>query len=218
MGDVFDHDIFLSHAGKDASRADEVRAALIQAGFRVYCDRYDDPQLDRTHVNRTTADVLRRRMRGCKMLLFVVTAQSAQSKWMPWELGFFDAARGHIVVYPVDKAAERAARGQEYLSLYDVVAPGSIESEIRSRLEAAEQPYRGLQEGLLELPHIEALAKLQGNVRENIFGPGDAGATVEYGNRIRRMATPFDVNQALQLQSDIAAAWWRLWLGMIGGR
>src|SRR5262245_20348575 len=135
---MFDHDIFLSHAAKDSERVDQVRDALIRAKYRVYSDRHDDKEYDHSKVDQETAELLRRRMRRCKMLLFVVTANSRESAWMPWELGFFDAARGTIVVYPVDEAAERAAKQQEYLALYDIVAPGSIEAAVAARIGGAE--------------------------------------------------------------------------------
>ena len=60
------------------------------AGFRVYCDRYDDPELDRSKVSAATAEVLRDRMRVSNAMIYVVTANAHASKWMPWELGFFD--------------------------------------------------------------------------------------------------------------------------------
>ena len=43
---MFQFDIFLSHSAADSQDADRVRAMLLQARFRVYCDRYDDPLLD----------------------------------------------------------------------------------------------------------------------------------------------------------------------------
>jgi len=203
---MFDHDIFLSHAAADADEADKVRETLIAAKHRVYCDRHDDPQLDRSHVSVKTADVLRRRMRRCKMLLFVTTARSAQSKWMPWELGFFDAARGMIVVYPVDEAAKEAARNQEYLSLYEIIPPGSLRHEMQAKLMGAD--FAEMQR--------EALKVIGENARNNIFGPGDYVATPEFGQRIAQVArTPFDVGEAFKLQSDIWRAWYLLWQGML---
>jgi hypothetical protein len=206
---MFDHDVFLSHAAADAEEADKVREALISADYRVYCDRYDDPGLDRGHVTAQTAEVLRRRMRRCKMLLFVATARSAQSKWMPWELGFFDAARGMIVVYPVDEAAKEAASNQEYLSLYQIIPPGSLRREISTRLTAAE-----------DIPEIAkalgAWKAIQANAIDNIFGRGDYDTTKVYGQRIAQATrAPFDFEEAFRLQSDIWRAWYRLWEGML---
>jgi len=216
---MFEYDIFLSHAAADAERADEVRQALIDAGYIVYCDRYDDPNLDRTRINRATADVLRERMRSCKMLLFVVTASSAQSKWMPWELGFFDAARGTIVVYPVDEAAERAAKGQEYLSLYEVLHAGSLEDEVAARLDAAEPVAVAVAGPKAAVPNAAALEVIRRNAIDNIFGGGDYRATGEYGRRIGDVTrSPLDLDGVLKLQSDLAAAWGQLWLGMFLGK
>jgi TIR domain len=213
---MFAYDIFLSHAAKDAERVDEVIQALEKAGYRVYCDRRDDPQLDRTHVNRDTADVLRERMRSCRMLLFVATASSARSVWMPWELGFFDAARGNIVVYPVDEAAEAAARNQQYLSLYEVIPAGSLEREIAERLQGAVGVEAAMQEAARNPVAIEALQKY---AVDNLFGPGDHRGSVQHGERIAGVTRgPTKLDDVLRLQSDLATAWWHVWMGMLGGK
>ena len=206
---MFDHDIFLSHAAKDGERVDEVREALIRAKYRVYCDRHDDKDYDHSKVDKETAELLRQRMRRCKMLLFVVTANSRESAWMPWELGFFDAARGKIVVYPVDEAAERTARRQEYLALYDIVAPGSIEAAVAARIGDAEP-----------LPAaVAAMEALRRNAVDNIFGAGDFGASREYGGRIAGVThNPLDFQGLMQLQADLVAASWQVWFGMFSGR
>lgn len=56
------YDIFLSHASEDAIIIKAVRDELVEAGFTVYVDWIDDPQLDRSHVNTGTAAQLRERM------------------------------------------------------------------------------------------------------------------------------------------------------------
>src|SRR5262249_40199270 len=151
-------------------RADEVLAALERLHYKVYCDRRDDPQLDRTKVNWATADKLRERMRTCKMLLFVATTGSAESVWVPWELGFFDAVRGNIVVYPVDKDAEDAARNQQYLSLYEVISAGSLEREIAERLKsAAGEGAAGVEGAMQQMAQQgEALVALGRHAVENM--------------------------------------------------
>lgn len=60
-------------------------------------------------------------MRECSALVYVITANSRRSRWMPWELGYFDGFRGRVFIYPVDDAAERNAQGIEYLRIYPKV-------------------------------------------------------------------------------------------------
>src|SRR3954462_7155871 len=84
------YDIFLSQAHEDAEVVAGVKVLLEREGVTVYVDWIEDPQADRSKVNRGTADLLRERMRRCRFLLFVSTKASPSSKWMPWELGYFD--------------------------------------------------------------------------------------------------------------------------------
>jgi hypothetical protein len=131
---MFQYDIFLLHAAADMQDVDEVRSILHAANFRVYCDRYDDPTLDRTGFTAATADRLRARMRRCNAMVYVVTRYASASKWMPWELGFFDGVRGKVLVYPVDEPALAAAHEQEYLSLFKILRPGMLTQQVQQEL------------------------------------------------------------------------------------
>jgi hypothetical protein len=87
-------DIFLSHSIKDADIVLGTLETLEAFGFSVYVDWVVDPEMKREHVTPRTAAVLRRRMGQCELLLYVSTENSADSTWMPWELGYFDALKG----------------------------------------------------------------------------------------------------------------------------
>lgn len=117
-----DYDVFLSHASEDAAIVLGVYEILIGRGLRVYVDWIDDAQLDRTRVTPATADLLRERMRSSKSMLFITTKNSSESKWMPWELGYFDGHRkGLVGILPVMNNEYESFNGQEYLGLYPKV-------------------------------------------------------------------------------------------------
>lgn len=119
-------DIFLSHSIGDAELILGVKSLLEGQGLKVYVDWVEDPQLDRRSVTKETADLLRRRMRQSKSLIYVATENATSSKWMPWELGFFDGFKpGCVAVMPVLDLATDSFTGQEYLGLYPVVQKGS---------------------------------------------------------------------------------------------
>lgn len=114
-------DIFLSHASEDAIIIKALRDELVAAGYTVYVDWIDDPQLNREHVTKETAAVLRSRMRQCKSLLFATSNAARKSVWMPWELGFMDVfTQTRVAIVPVvkDSEADGEFKGQEYLGLY----------------------------------------------------------------------------------------------------
>lgn len=114
--------IFLSHAISDAELILGVKALLENQGFKVYVDWVEDPHLNRQSVSKETADLLRKRMRQSKSLLYVATDNASNSKWMPWELGFFDGFKpGCLAIMPILETDSAIFKGQEYLNLYPVV-------------------------------------------------------------------------------------------------
>ncbi|KWU48657.1 toll/interleukin-1 receptor domain-containing protein [Pseudomonas palleroniana] len=121
-------DIFLSHSSSDADLVIGIKKLLEQRGKRVYVDWVDDPELDRSRVTKDTAARLRHRMVQSESLFYVATDNATNSKWMPWELGFFDGLKHDKVrILPVLLSANQRFDGQEYLSLYPVVSKEELE-------------------------------------------------------------------------------------------
>lgn len=113
------YDIFLSHAMRDAGLVLGVKNVLEAAGKTVYVDWIDDPKLDRNAVTGETAETLRRRMRKSDALFYLHSRHSFASRWMPWELGFFDGLNGNVAVLPLmPPSGELDFSGQEYLEIY----------------------------------------------------------------------------------------------------
>jgi hypothetical protein len=114
-----DFDIFLSHAYEDAEVIHGVYVRLQREGLSVYLDWLADPQADRSRVTPETARLLRTRMNHSRFLLYASSHASSSSKWMPWELGYFDGRRpGHLGILPIVAAAGAGFVGLEYLGLY----------------------------------------------------------------------------------------------------
>ena len=83
-------DVFLSHSFEDAEVIAGVKGFIEDQGLRVYVDWIEDPQADRSCVTAATAEMLRRRMNRSQSLLYASSDAATKSKWMPWELGYFD--------------------------------------------------------------------------------------------------------------------------------
>ncbi|WAH55907.1 toll/interleukin-1 receptor domain-containing protein [Pseudomonas silvicola] len=115
-------DVFLSHSINDAELVLGVKVLLEDMGKNVYVDWVDDPELDRSLVNKHTAERLRGRMNQSETLLYIATENASSSKWMPWELGYFDGRKpGSVSILPVLEKADQRFEGQEYLGLYPTV-------------------------------------------------------------------------------------------------
>src|ERR1700684_3206246 len=94
--------VFLSHSYKDSDAIFGVKKLIEAEGLTVYVDWIEDPALDRTKVTRSSAKVLRERMRVCACLVYVHSANSSESAWMPWELGYFDGFKpGFVWIIPL---------------------------------------------------------------------------------------------------------------------
>lgn len=115
--------IFLSHRFLDARYVLMLRDYLQSLGYSVFVDWIEKPELDREVVTKKTAAHLRRVMDRCERLLFAVSENSVDSKWMPWELGYFDGSGGKVAIVPITerKIESENYRGQEYLGLYPYV-------------------------------------------------------------------------------------------------
>jgi len=122
---VYSHerfDIFLSHSLKDAELILGVKLILEKQGLKVYVDWQDDPQATRDNVTSETAELLRVRMKQSKSLIYIATSNSSDSKWMPWELGYFDGySNGSVGILPLLEYSSSSFKGQEYLGLYPVI-------------------------------------------------------------------------------------------------
>lgn len=115
-------DIFLSHSMQDSEIVYGVMQILRKLGYKVYVDWVVDKQLSREKVTSETAQTLKTRMQQSKSLLYLATSNSSDSKWMPWELGYFDGLKPEcIAILPVLDSADSFFNGQEYLGIYPKV-------------------------------------------------------------------------------------------------
>jgi len=117
-------DMFLSHSIKDAELVLGVKGVLEDLGYKPYVDWIDDPSLDRSNVTPQTADVLRQRMRTSASLFYLTTSNADQSKWMPWECGYYDGYRAKVAILPIRSYVTSEFKGVEYLGLYPYCIKG----------------------------------------------------------------------------------------------
>ena len=115
-------DIFLSHSYQDKEIIPNLKIELEKLGYKVYVDWINDKLLSREDVSPQTAKILQKRMNQSKSLLFATSENSPNSKWMPWELGYFDALKDkRVAILPLKKDNndfKDSFKGQEYLGLY----------------------------------------------------------------------------------------------------
>lgn len=116
-------DVFLSHSSKDEDRVLGIIEFLKQFGVNVYIDKLDD-QLPRKTSPETGAR-LKRRIEECRKFVVLVSPNSKESKWIPWELGIGDVKKTlrNIALFPtVNENQCIDWPEQEYMGLYPRIA------------------------------------------------------------------------------------------------
>ena len=121
------YDLFLSHSSFDSELLLSLKSVLNHSNINVYVDWVSDRNaLKRELTNINTANTIIERLKSSKALLYIHTQASQNSKWTPWELGFFHAlhaSKGKICIYNPDNIEKTP-----YLDIYPsvVLAEGKL--------------------------------------------------------------------------------------------
>ena len=91
-------DVFISHKMEDAEKAQRLKRRIESFGLTCWIDA-DDAEMERIQKAlpvdyKLLTDRIREHLRTCRCLIFAFSAKSRESRWMPWELGFFDGRWG----------------------------------------------------------------------------------------------------------------------------
>lgn len=94
------YDLFLSHSSLDTEVLLELKTTLNTADINVFIDWVSDrSSLKRELTNVNTANVIVERLKNSSALMYIHTIASLNSKWAPWEIGYFHALKNKICVY-----------------------------------------------------------------------------------------------------------------------
>lgn len=108
---------FLSHSHKDSTLAKGLQGFLQSKGWLVYID-WEDTSMP-SKPNRETAQKIKDKIKRFDWFLYLATANSASSRWCPWEIGYADGVKDidKIVIIPT-RDRDGQNHGNEYLDLY----------------------------------------------------------------------------------------------------
>jgi hypothetical protein len=112
------YDVFLSHSYDDRQIILAAKRFIESKGYTVFVDWIEEPRLNRNKVNKETAAALRTYMDISRCLIYAYSPSIGNSKWCPWELGYFDGKKGRAYVMPIIDDPSQSYTGVEYVGLY----------------------------------------------------------------------------------------------------
>jgi hypothetical protein len=116
--------IFLSYRHVDRKYVAKIVGFLNKLDTSIYVD-YLDEELN-ISTNKTTAPTLRKRIEQSEKLIQLITPNSYNSKWMPWELGLGDGVLGYVNTIVLPAAIENSVNfDQDYLKMYGYIETGN---------------------------------------------------------------------------------------------
>jgi hypothetical protein len=114
------YDIFISHSSIDKKLIMYLRRELNRLGYSVYIDWIEDSDYGRDEIT----PVLKTAMTNSQTMLYIHTYNAENSKWTPWEIGYFDSSKtpSRIGIMPIlHNNIVPSYSGQEYLRQYNQI-------------------------------------------------------------------------------------------------
>lgn len=122
VGSIIGHsnNAFLCHSHLDKVLVEGLLQLFKDEGVELYVDWMDESLPDTP--DRTTANMIQKKIESYKYLLYLATENSSKSIWCPWEIGFADGKQKEIIIIQTSKNGP--IYGQEYLQLYSRIDIG----------------------------------------------------------------------------------------------
>ncbi|MFA7123300.1 MAG: toll/interleukin-1 receptor domain-containing protein [Candidatus Delongbacteria bacterium] len=127
-------DVFLSHSSDDMDSVPSVISFLESFGVNVYIDKKDNSLPKITSIE--TAKILKERIHNCNKFIVLVSENSKDSRWVPWELGLADENKSvrNIALMPLINSSSdlfytQTWAEQEYLGIYHRIVFGGLKGK-----------------------------------------------------------------------------------------
>lgn len=115
-------DTFLAHSSNDIDLIKNIIRYFQKLGAKPYIDK-DDMELP-INTSPKTASTLIFSIEACNRFVVVVTDNSINSKWVPWELGVANSKKEYkdIAILPISSAKVNGDwKDNEYLGIYQQI-------------------------------------------------------------------------------------------------
>lgn len=136
--------IFISHQQKDKNTCRKIADYLLNTNIDVYFDEYDEDLKDYRQSNNPhgVVDSIRIGINNSSHMLVIVSPNTIQSRWVPWEIGYgYDKTDLGVLTLkgiqdndlPDYLKTTRILRGTKSLNSYLAGLTGIYESAMESR-------------------------------------------------------------------------------------
>lgn len=115
-------DIFLAHSSADMNLVNQIIKYLKKRDVKPYIDK-EDMELP-TQTSDITASSLKSNIEVCNKFILIVTKNSIDSKWTPWELGIATSLKADkdVAILPIESlTVDGDWKNNEYLGLYSQI-------------------------------------------------------------------------------------------------
>lgn len=126
----YEKNLFLSHSSKDHELVPGAVLLLEYNGGKVYVDDMDPGLTEADPAN--AAERIRGILNQCRKFVLLVTRNSKDSHWIPWELGISDGTNKgtNVALLPIAETSfDQQWSQQEYLGLYSRIIWGNFSGE-----------------------------------------------------------------------------------------
>lgn len=116
--------LFLSHSHHDQDLVNDIIRFFWALNVDVYVDWLDKSMPAITSAE--TAQIIKNKIESCDKFVVLLTENSKNSKWVPWELGYADGKKriDNISIFPVKRYYYEDFKGVEYMDLYPQIKEG----------------------------------------------------------------------------------------------
>jgi hypothetical protein len=115
-------DTFLAHSSEDIELIKNIILYFQDLGAKPYIDK-DDMELP-SITSSNTATTLIANIKACNKFVVIITDNSINSKWVPWELGVANISKGYnnIAVLQIEgNVVDGECKNNEYLGIYSQI-------------------------------------------------------------------------------------------------
>lgn len=161
--------IFISYKTEDTAVAHRVNERVkLNPGFTTYFDKIDDADIA---DGPNLAEHLRKRISECDQLMAIVSHNTAESWWVPWEIGVGFEREFKMASYIEESAVKLIESLPSYLKIWPrLQSMTDVDTYCRnSKMKFYDMSPKGDMTRLVESTNLQEIAKIPKRIQSAYF-------------------------------------------------